>query len=205
MRGVTVVFAVLAMAVPAFAITADEIKVEGGGAAGFDRHKVTVGVGGGYGKVSVDEDGVFSETSSTPDDFSIGLAMAFEYAYRLNPQLSIGAYLSGWMGALDGELGNEDWIVTSFGGAFQYRPTGDGFYLKGGFGACGVTASIDDPESEDPLEDYSDYGFGVVGAIGYDIYITPNYAAGPRLEVQAVDVGGGVTAISSSLLFTFTF
>ena len=109
------------------------------------------------------------------------------------------------MGALDGDLGNEDWMVSVFGGAFQYRPAGKGLYFKAGFGAASVIASIDDPGSDESLEDYSDYGFGAVGAVGYDVKISNNYAAGPRFEVQAMDVGGGVKAISSSLLFTFTF
>lgn len=198
MRGLIVAALIVAMAVPALA-------VETQGEPPFDRHRIQIGFGGGYGKVSVDETGVFAETSSTPNDFTMGMAFLIEYAYRLNPDVSIGAFLTGWMGALDGELGNEDWSPAVLGGAFQYRPGGGGFYLKGGFGASYVVASIDDPESEEPLEDYSDYGFGVVGALGYDVAITPNYAAGPRLEVQAMDVGGGVTAISSSLLFTFTF
>ena len=135
----------------------------------------------------------------------MGMALAFDYAYRINPQVSVGAFVSGWMGALEGDLGNEDWMVSVFGCAFQYRPTGEGLYFKAGFGACSVIASIDDPESEEALEDYSDYGFGAVGGVGYDVRISNNYAAGPRLEVQAVDVGGGVKSVTSSLLFTFTF
>jgi hypothetical protein len=203
MRGLIMALVVLVVTAQAFAITAGEVKGEG--SEEFDRHKAVFGVGGGYGKVSVDDEGVFSETSSTPDDFTMGVSLVFDYYYRINPQVSVGAYVSVWMGALEGDLGNEDWIVMNFGGQFQWRPTGEGFYLKGGFGACNVTASIDDPTSEESLEDYSDYGFGAVGALGYDIRITPNYAAGPRLEVQALDVGSGVTALSSSLLFTFTF
>jgi hypothetical protein len=171
----------------------------------FDRHRILIGFGGGYGKISVGDEGVFGETSSTPDDFNVGMAFAIEYAYRIDPTISVGGFVSGWVGTLDGDLGNEEWTPTVLGGAFQYRPGGNGFYLKGGFGAAFVMASIDDPQSEDPLEDYSDYGFGAVAALGYDIEITPNYAAGPRLEFQAMDVGGGVTAVSSALLFTFTF
>jgi hypothetical protein len=125
MRGLIVALLIVAVAVPALA-------VEPEGKPPSDRHRFQVGFGGGYGKVLVDETGVFAETSSTPNDFTMGMAFLLEYAYRLNPDVSIGA-------------------------------------------------------------------------LGYDVTITPNYAAGPRLELQAMDVGGGVTAVSSSLLFTFTF
>jgi hypothetical protein len=198
MRGLIAALLIVATAAPALAVEPVEEPQ-------FDRHRIQIGFGGGYGKVSVDETGVFAETSSTPNDFTMGMAFVLEYAYRINPDVSVGAFVTGWMGALDGELGNEDWSPSVLGGAFQYRPGGKGFYLKGGFGACYVMASVDDPKSEEPLEDYSDYGFGVVAALGYDVNITPNYAAGPRLEFQAMDVGEGVTAVSSSLLFMFTF
>ena len=201
MRSLIAALVLFTMVLPAFGGT----YPVGEEAHTFDRHRATVGFGGGYGKISIDEAGVFSETSSTPDDFSMGMAFAFDYAYRLNPNVAIGGFATAWMGALDGDLGNEDWIVSTFGGSFWFRPAGEGFYLKGGFGACTVLATIDDPKSEEPLEDYSDYGFGAVGAVGYDITISPNFAAGPRLEFQAMDVGGGVTAVSSTLLFTFTF
>lgn len=195
----TAALVLLAIVRPAFGAFPLEEEPE------FDRHRIQIGVGGGYGKISVNEVGVFSETSSTPDDFTIGMALLFEYAYRVNPEVSVGGFISGWMGALDGDLGNEEWTPTVIGGAFQYRPGGKGFYLKGGFGGSFVMAAIDDPDSDDPLEDYTDYGFGVVGGMGYDIDIGRTFAAGPRLEVMAMDVGDGVTALVGSLLFTFTF
>ena len=195
----------LMMALLLMATATSALSAEDAGQPPFDRHRMTIGFGGGYGKVSVGNEGVFAETSSTPDDFTVGMSFLFEYSYRMSREVSVGGLVSGWMGALDGELGNEEWTPTLLGGAFRFTPGGKGFYLEGGFGASFVMAQIDDPESEEPLEDYSDYGFGVIGGIGYDMEIGTNFAAGPRLEFMAMDVGEGVTALTSSLLFTFTF
>ena len=174
-------------------------------AEGFDRHRMAVMFGGGYSSVSIGEEGVFSETSSTPDDFTMGMAAAIEYAYRIDRQLSVDGFATMWMGTLDGDLGNEDWVVSVIGGGFRWRPTGEGFYLRGGFGASIVTSSLVDPQSDEYESEYMDLGFGAAASLGYDVRIARTFAAGPRLETLFVDVGDGVTALATSLMFTFTF
>lgn len=203
MRILTVVFVLVAMALPSLAV--EPVAEAEPVAEQFDRHRLGIMFGGGYGKVSIGEAGVFAETSSTPDDFTMGMAFAFEYAYRIDPQVSVEGFVTTWMGTLNGDLGNEDWIVSVIGGGFRWRPTGEGFYLRGGFGASIVSANLVDPESDEYESEYVDYGLGLVATVGYDVRIARTFAAGPRLEVMAVDVGEGVTSMVSSLMFTFTF
>lgn len=195
--------AVLISAAPSLAEdgVTDEVAAE----EEFDRHRYGIMFGGGYGRISIGEEGVFGETSSTPDDYTMGMAFAFEYAYRIDTQISVDGFLTTWMGTLSGDLGNEDWNVAVIGGGFRWRPTGGGFYLRGGLGASFVSANLVDPQSDDYEPDYMDVGLGVVGSLGYDVRVARTFAAGPRVEVIALDVGDGVTAMVTSLFFTFTF
>ena len=175
----------------------------------FDRHKFGVSIGGGYGRIAIGEGGVFGETYSTPDDFEVGMGFGFEYAYRMTPETSVEGFLSTWSGTLSGAEGgsrwNETWSASVLGGAMRYRPMGREFYLRAGFGAAFVLATLDDPESEDSAADYTDLGFGGVGSVGYDFAITGDLTAGPRLEAIALDVGGGVTAITVTAMFSFSW
>jgi hypothetical protein len=137
------------------------------------------------------------------------MGFGLEYGYRMTPQTSLEGFLATWSGTLSGEEGgsswNETWTASVLGGAMRYRPTGDGFYLRAGFGAAFVLASLDDPESDDSASDYTDLGFGGVASVGYDFAIAGDFAAGPRLEAFALDVGGGVTATAINAMFAFTW
>jgi hypothetical protein len=87
----------------------------------------------------------------------------------------------------------------------RYRPSGNGFYLRGGFGAGFALASVDDPQSDESASDYTDVGFGGMASIGYDFAIAADFTAGPRLEAFALDVGDGVTATAIGALFVFNW
>lgn len=190
---------VLVMALPSFAVTA---QYEGR----FDRHEFAILIGGGYGRIAAGgESGVFAETSSTPDDVTAGMAFAIEYAYRSNRRLSLEAFLTNWRGTLAGELGNETWAISVIGGGIRWRPTGGGFYVRGGFGASAVMASLEDAGGDVERSDYTDYGIGAVGSLGYDFAVAGDFCAGPRLEVITLDVGDGVTASTLNALFAFTW
>jgi opacity protein-like surface antigen len=193
------VVAVLLIAVPLLAAdTSPEVF--------FDRHKFGLQIGGGYARVKTGEDsGVFGETSSTPDDFSVGMSFGIDYGYRTTEELSLEAFLSTWTGTLSGELGNETWTVSVIGGGLRWRPMGRGFYVRGGFGASVVVATLDDEQGHDEKSEFTDYGFGVEGAMGYDFAVTGDFTAGPRLEVIALDVGDGVTSVATNMLFCFTW
>ncbi len=199
------IFTIWLVAIALMAMTLPSLALDAVGGEPFDRHKFGIMFGGGYGRVSIGEAGVFGETSSTPDEFSMGMAFAFEYAYRTDKRFSVEGFATMWMGTLNGDLGNEDWIVSVIGGGFRWRPTGEGFYFRGGFGASVVSASLVDPQSDEYESEYTDVGLGVVGTLGYDVRIARTFAAGPRIEAIAVDVGEGVTATAVNLLFTFTF
>jgi len=206
MRYLFVALLVLAIVAPAHAMRG---VAPPGGEPTFDRHRIGFSLGGGYGKVAIGEGGVFGDTYSTPDDFEVGMGVGMEYAYRMTTQTSIEGFLSIWSGTLNGETEdaswNETWTASVLGGAMRYRPTGEGFYLRAGFGAAFVLASLDDPESEESAADHTDLGFGGVGSIGYDFAIAGDFTAGPRLEAFALDVGGGVTATALNAMFTFTW
>ncbi|GJM44859.1 MAG: hypothetical protein DHS20C21_17010 [Gemmatimonadota bacterium] len=170
-----------------------------------DRHKFGVQLGGGYGRISTDAgSGVFGGTSSTPDDFTVGFAVSADYSYRKDEKVAVDAFLNGWVGALDGDMGNEDWSFGIIGGGFRWYPMGNDLFLRGGFGGGGVNAMLPDAP-EGTTSEFSDFGFGVLATVGYDMSVAADFTAGPRVELVALDVGDGVNAVSVNALFAFAW
>jgi hypothetical protein len=160
--------------------------------------------GAGYARIQTgDESGVFGETSSTPDDFTVGASLAFDFSYRLQPGTHVELYLNGWLGTLSGELGNEEWYYSTFGGAVRWYPSGQNLYLRGGFGFGGISATLQDSQDTDGGTEFSDYGLGLLGSVGFDIRVTEGFVTGPRVDVVFLDVGEGVKALGVNVLFAF--
>jgi hypothetical protein len=200
---------VVVLAITALVVTSLPASAQKPMRLAFDRHRVGIQIGGGYASIKTDEDSdVFSDQRTTPDDFTPGMSLGLDYGYRLDEKLSLEAFVSTWNGTVNGDLGHEAWSVNLLGGAVRWRPTGQGLYFRGGFGAGMITGSLSgDRHHEDVFDDeYNEYGIGIEAAAGYDFFLTPNdFASGPRLEVIAIDVGEGVTATATNLLFCFTW
>lgn len=157
--------------------------------------------GAGYGRISTSEEtGVFGETTSTPDDFTVGMAFGFEAAYLAKRNVFVEFVATGWTGTIEGALGGEDWSFGLFAGGFRWYPTGEGFYARGGFGGGVVTATLTDPDDGTEI-DFDDYGLGLIGGVGYDVAITERFSVGPRADVIFVDVGDNVRALGVNMNF----
>ncbi len=171
-----------------------------------DRVHFSLGIGAGYAQISTGSDtGVFSETATTPDDFTVGMAFALDLGYRTDRNDYVEFIFSMWNGSLAGELGNEDWYTFSFAGAYRWYPTGEGLYLRAGFGTGLITAELTSLAEGDEVPSFNDYGLALLGAVGYDISVTERFEAGPRLDASFLDVGDGVNALVVNGYFTFNW
>jgi len=159
-------------------------------------------IGAGYAKASTSKDrGVFSETTSTPNDFSTGMAMGIDLEYLAGRNVYLEFMMSLWLGTIEGDLGGEEWDIGVIAGGVRWYPTGDGFYVRGGFGPGIITATLQNPPRGVQSE-FNDYGLGLLGGIGYDITISEKVMTGPALDVAFVDVGDDVRALGIHLLVT---
>ena len=72
-----------------------------------------------------------------------------------------------------------------------YFPQNVGVYIRGGIGVA--AASVEVQPSGGPTVSDTEYGFGMIGAAGYEWRLTRKFALGPQLQWAYLNIDDQVT------------
>ena len=162
---------------------------------------VGFGVGGGSAGVDIPQVSDFGFT----DGRNGGVSGNFRIGYAFRPDLAVHLETSSW-------LKEEDDITLTLSvvsAAVTFYPKSSGFFVRGGVGFG--TSWFGFADSLLVLGDVTvtknETGFGLLGAAGYELRLTPMFAMGPQVEYAYLFVEGdfvdAANVVSGSLQFTW--
>lgn len=136
---------------------------------------IGLGIGGGSAGLSVD---------GAPDiDREGGMTGNFRVGYPLNEQLSLALESNAWTKSENGD--NVTFSATTIGVAFF---PSEGFVMRGGLGFGNSRFSSDIGGG---TITYTETGFGVNAALGYEFRVARTFALGPQADFGYASFDGG--------------
>jgi len=142
-------------------------------------------VGAGYGSASISCD-------QCSGDYESGLAGTLALGGTLNEQLLVGVESDWWTKDVNG-VWRSVGVVTGVGYLFPWRERG--LFIKAGVGVAGFHTTGFGPNKDQ-------FGFGVVGGVGYDIPVHRDFSLTPVASYHWGTLGdeGAFTGLSQSLI-----
>ena len=156
-----------------------------------DRYGLTLGFGFGLGGMDADSGDLCLDCDYDP----IAFGFDFHIGGMLNPKMALLAELTLTGQTLDSE--GFSWVYQSmFLGAVQYWLTPQ-LWLKGGLGFSQLDVQYDD--GYETFEETIDTGMGLLGAIGYEVLHSTQFAIDLSLRLQGANYDKIDDTVSSAL------
>lgn len=143
-----------------------------------------LGIGAGWGNAGAQFSGGVDGERQNSGSGNLRLGWA------VNENVTLGLENSSWIKSYELDATTDMKLtttVTTF--AATVFPQNVGIYLRGGIGVAAVSVEV---KSGITVSD-TEYGLGLLGAVGYEWRLTSMFALGPQLQWAYLNIGDAIT------------